>query len=448
MVQRQAATMFLVYGLLLTLGFLVLLPRFLVDVLRHGKYVGGFKERLGIIDPLSVKQPVIWLHCVSVGETQAARPLVEALRHQFPDYQFVISTTTVTGQRLAREVFKGSAARIIYFPFDWTFSTKRALERINPAAVLLMETEIWPGFLRQCSLKRVSIVIVNGRLSDHSFRRYSLARSFIARVLRTIDLAVMQSEEDANRIRALGLPEEKIFVSGNLKFDAGTIPLDGALSETLRSQYSSPDRPLLVAASTHAPEERILIEAFRELINGPQRPRLLIAPRHPERFAEVASLMESSGLSWIRRTSGEDPDADLILFDTIGELTAVYPLAQIVFVGGSISKNGGHNILEPAAVGSCIITGPYTFNFKGIVKAFVAADAIVQLPQLQESGMRIELVKVFSSLMADPNRRLDLGRRAKLLLRANQGATKRTLGLIAPILAKAAKQKQSLTPTA
>ncbi|MGH9882224.1 MAG: 3-deoxy-D-manno-octulosonic acid transferase, partial [Pyrinomonadaceae bacterium] len=420
---------------------MILLPRFLFDAFRHGKYVAGFRERLGILTPIKGNQrPVIWLHCVSVGETQAARPLVQSLQGQFPEYALAVSTITVTGQRLAREIFKNSAVKVFYFPFDWGFTTRRALNRINPVVVLLMETELWPGFLRKCSQRNIPVAVVNGRLSERSFRRYRLIKPFISRVLRSLEMALMQTDEDAERICGLGLSKDKIFVSGNLKFDAGTIPLNSSLTEELRQNFDSPVRPLLLAASTHASEERILIEAFRRLQSDAlRRPRLLIAPRHPERFAEVASLMAASGFLWTRRTTaapGHAGEHDLILLDTIGELPAAYPLAEIVFVGGSITKNGGHNLLEPAALGSCIVTGAHTFNFTAIVKTFAEADAIIQLPPLSEAEAEVELAKVFSELLAEATRRKGLGQRAKALVQENLGATDRTVKLIEPIFTR------------
>jgi 3-deoxy-D-manno-octulosonic-acid transferase len=433
--------MYFGYSLLLAFGFLILLPRFLFDAFRHGKYVAGFRERLGILTPLEDHdRPVVWLHCVSVGETQAARPLVQELLKQFPNYLLAVSTTTVTGQALAKEVFKTTAVKVFYFPFDWGWTVSRTLNRINPSAVLLMETELWPNFLRKCNQRDIPVAIVNGRLSGRSFRRYRSIRPLISRVLRLLDIAAMQTEEDAERVRHLGLDDKKIFVTGNLKFDAGIIPVDTSLTQELEQRFQIAKRPLLLAASTHAPEESILLEAFRELHRQTSaRPRLLIAPRHPERFNEVASLMQGSGFSWIRRTaqsSTDNGDFDLILLDTIGELPATYALASIVFVGGSISKNGGHNLLEPAAHGVPIVTGAHTHNFKAIVKTFLEEDAIIQLPHLEENEAAGELARVFSQLLHDSQLRTDLGARARKLLQDNRGATMRTLDVIRPILSQ------------
>lgn len=431
--------MYFVYRLLLILGFLILLPRFLVDALRHGKYVSGFGERLGTLRPLKRKGPIVWLHCVSVGESQAARPLVQGIRKRFPDYTIVVSTITLTGQKLAREIFKSEAARVFYFPFDMRSTVRRALDAINPSAVLIMETEIWPGFLHECQDRRIPVAIVNGRLSQQSFRRYRWIRGFLERVLRGISVAVMQTEEDAQRIRALGLHAERVFVSGNLKFDAGGMALSHSLIGELRQRFNLANAaPLIVAASTHAPEERLILEAFRQTrASSAAKPRLMLAPRHPERFAEVASMLEKSGLTWRRRTSLADPsdeDCDVILLDTIGELPAIYALGSVVFVGGSIAKSGGHNILEPAAAGAAIITGAHTHNFETIVKTFVKQGAIVQLRPGSDREATTELASVFIELLANDQRRHEVGRRARALVEQNLGATERTLKLLDSIL--------------
>jgi 3-deoxy-D-manno-octulosonic-acid transferase len=431
--------MYFVYSLLLTLGFLVLLPRFLIDALRHGKYIAGFGERLGSLSDLeSQGRPVVWIHCVSVGESQAARPLVRALRQRFPDHLLAISTTTLTGQRLARELFKNEASKIFYFPFDWRWTVRRALKAINPAVVLILETEIWPNFLRECHSRQIPLAIVNGRISHQSFRRYKWLRAFISRVLKCLNLAVMQTEADAERIRNLGLDPEKVFVAGNLKFDAGRVKSSNSLLSELQQRFNiSPERPLIVAASTHAPEERVMLDAFKRVqISTSGKIRLLLAPRHPERFADVAHLLDDSGLSWARRSDDSRPTdqtCDVILLDTIGELPITYSLATIVFVGGSISNNGGHNILEPAAIGTAIVTGAHTHNFDGIISTFAKKQAIVQLPHVSEADAGIALANVFSEMLSNTQTRLELGERAMHVVEENQGATDITLSLLSPL---------------
>ncbi|HZH34348.1 MAG TPA: glycosyltransferase N-terminal domain-containing protein, partial [Pyrinomonadaceae bacterium] len=292
--------MYLLYSFILTIGFLFLLPRFLWDALRKGKYAAGIGEKLGFLPEFEPEgKPVVWLHCVSVGETQAARPLARAVLENFPDHTLVVSTTTRTGQRLAREIFKTDAALVFYFPLDWRFVVRRVLRKINPSVVLIMETEIWFNFLREAKKRGARVALVNGRLSEKSFKNYKMIRGFMQSALANFDLVLMSAKTDAERIIELGCDPEKVFVTGNVKFDL--VLKESDLTETFRERFAIGEtRPLIIAASTHAPEERWILEAFRivhaQFTQNP--PRLLIVPRHPERFAEVAALMERSGFGF------------------------------------------------------------------------------------------------------------------------------------------------------
>lgn len=313
-----------------------------------------------------------------------------------------------------------------------------ALRAIKPDVVLMMETELWPNFLRRCRMNGIPVGLVNGRISKKSFRGYRSVRFFVSRILANIRLAVMQTESDAERICALGLVKSKILVGGNLKFDASPSTSSDTLTQEIRRSFSVSDEvPLILAASTHATEERIIVDSFKMLKERYGRPvRLAIAPRHPERFSEVVSLLEKSGLTFARRkdtaTEGH-ASAEVILFDTIGELPAVYPLASIVFVGGSLVKKGGHNVLEPAAAGTAIVTGAHTDNFEAIVQMLDENEAIITLPPLQEPGITVALCDVFQSLLAAPDQRSKLGNNALRMIKENRGAAARTLALIAPL---------------
>ncbi|MFL6285650.1 MAG: 3-deoxy-D-manno-octulosonic acid transferase [Pyrinomonadaceae bacterium] len=436
--------MYLLYSILLGVGVIALLPRFLFDALRHGKYAAGFGERAGRLPRFdSGGRPVVWLHCVSVGEAQAARPLARALLARYPNHALVVSTTTLTGQRVAREAFAGDASLVFYFPFDWKWSVRRTLRAVKPSAVLLMETELWPRFFRECRRARVPVALVNGRISEKSFGRYRLIRSFIARVLSDLSLALMQTDVDASRVRALGLAPERLRVTGNVKFDieeAGA----SSLTEELRARFHLDGRrPLVVAASTHSPEERVALEAYMQVAdsalnsNSEARPRMLLAPRHPERFGEVAAMLDASGVTWARRSAprnGRDAECDLILLDSIGELRAVYPLAEVVFVGGSVARVGGHNILEPALAARAVVTGAHTSNFKAIVETFLEHEALVQLPDAEGSEAACLLANSLRELLGDDAKRLRAGERARSVLEQNRGATARTVELLAPIM--------------
>ncbi len=435
--------MLFLYSLLLTIAFLAMLPLFIA---RREKYVSGFKQRLGNYPPfVSDGRPVIWLHAVSVGEVNAAKQLAAVLRKKFPNRRVIISTTTKTGQELAQKSFANVADAVVFFPFDWKFSVQRALRHFRPEVVLLMETEIWPRFIREAKASGAKIAIVNGRLSARSHNRYSKFLPFISRVLADIDLGLMQNEQDASRIVSLGLQREKAQVTGNLKFDLETNESDNAATQLLAARFAlSASRPLIIAASTHEPEERLVLDAFCSIAaEGKPRSRLLIVPRHPERFDAVAKMVRSfrddPACEWklytfARRSSeasDDDKNADIILLDSIGELRAVYPLAEIVFVGGSLIPHGGQSVLEPAAVGKAIVTGPHTHNFEAAVSEFLANDGLIQLPILRDEQYADELFDIFDDLLKDPKRRATLGINAARVMRENRGAAVKTVEFLA-----------------
>jgi 3-deoxy-D-manno-octulosonic-acid transferase len=434
--------MYLLYSLLLTFGFVLLLPKFAFDALSTRKYITGLSERLGKLPKLtSSDRPMIWLHCVSVGETEAARPLVRALIEKFPNHRLAISTTTVTGQQVAQSAFGNDAAAIFYFPIDWTWVVRRVLRTFNPAAVLIMETELWPNLLRECGRQSIPVALINGRISQTSFGRYKLIRLFMRRVLKDLSIALMQSDQDASRICELGMPRERVLTPGNLKFDSASASMnDARIAEDLRERFGINHNDwLIVAASTHAPEEAIMIDAFKRIrsSNQNQRVRLLIAPRHPERFNEVAAIIKASGFTWSRRSdspSEADQSSDVLLLDSIGELRATFVLADIAFIGGSIAPHGGHNVLEPAARGVCVVTGSHTHNFAAVTKALLAEDAIVQLPNLTEADAPELLASTITELFSYDTRRREIGQRAKAVCDRNTGATDRSVAMITRLI--------------
>lgn len=437
--------MYLIYSLLLSAAFILMLPFFAI---RRKKYLSGLAERLGRYDYFALdRRPVIWLHCVSVGEVKAALPLAKELRSGPSNFRLIVSVTTRTGREVAERSFQDLADRIFYFPLDFRFAVRRAFRTFKPSAVLLTETEIWPRFIREARKQGIKISIVNGRISPRSFRNYRLARPLIAGVFSSIDLALMQTEEDRRRITSIGLPDEKAFVTGNLKFD--TLNLQSAnksVAEIRSSLVQNDSRPMIIAASTHNPEEIIFLDAIRPLVNrhidnraaAARSPIIVIAPRHPERFETVAGLMqkfaEETGLRFRRRTQPADENlpADLILLDTIGELSAIYPAAEIVFVGGSMIPHGGQSVLEPAAAGKAIITGPFTHNFDLIVKEMLAADALIQLkPAAEERDYAVALGDSIKSLISSPESIALLGNNALEYFRSRSGrSTAETVRLL------------------
>jgi 3-deoxy-D-manno-octulosonic-acid transferase len=435
--------MYLLYSAALLLAILIAAPYFLYQALAHKKYLGSLASRLGF-GPLELpaREKRLLIHCVSVGEFLAAEPLIERLRTLLPDYRLVISTTTATGQSLARER-ASHFADICYFPIDFGFAVDRLLDRIEPSAVVILETELWPNFLRASAARAIPVIIANGRISDSSFRRYRLVRSLLRPVLANVTAFLMQSARDAERICSLGAPAERVSVSGNIKYDLGTAGqaarLDSVAAE-LESQLELSSRsPLLVAGSTVPGEETLLLSAFRRLINEPglAGTRLLLAPRRPERFDQVADLLAASGLPFIRRSrSGSDngskkEEAKVILLDSLGELAAVYRYADLVFVGGSLVPYGGHNILEPALYGRAIITGPYTNNFHKIMQDFIGARAVIQMSAgYSEQGLGEEMLR----LMKDGPLRSELGRRAREVMEANRGALEQQAEMIVSLV--------------
>lgn len=425
----------MLYNFLLYVGFTLALPYFLFIAWRDGKYLANFRQRLGELSPFErpANSKIVWLHCVSVGETNAAKPLAEAFLKNFPEYRLVVSTTTLTGQKLAREIFGKTASYIFYFPFDFRFAVRRALRHIQPDLILIMETEIWLNFLREAKKNGAKTAIINGRLSEKSFRNYRFIKLILQKGLKNLDLALMQTEADAQRLQKLGMNAAKITVTGNIKFDIAEFE-NRELTEYFRRRFDiSGARPLLIAASTHSPEEDWILQSFRRVYEqsaNEKKPRLIIVPRHPERFESVAELCAATDWRFARRSSNEaatDADADIILLDSIGELRAVYPLAVAVFVGGSAIPHGGQNILEPAAANVPVVSGFYTMNFAAILNAFRAANAVIQFEKLEKDEFIARLAETWLKLVAERESRVELAANAQKVLNKNRGATAETL---------------------
>lgn len=406
---------------------------------------GGLMQRLGRLPKFDKdERPVIWLHCVSVGETNAARPLVDELLLRHPEHRLIVSTTTATGQALAREIFAEKADAVFYVPFDWRFTVRRALRHFEPQTLLLMETEIWFNLIRESGRSGVHIAIVNGRLSERSQKRYSYIKNTVRRILSYVELALMQNNLDAKRIMSLGVRASKVRVSGNLKFDHDVHPAEAELTDAFRSRFGIGDAPLILAASTHSPEESFMLDALRTIWKSEsgQLPRLMIAPRHPERFDEVTTLIRNSGFNWARRTeapSSRDMAAEIILLDSIGELRSAYGLADIVFVGGSMIPHGGQSIFEPAAAGRAIITGPHTHNFEAAIDEFISKDALIQISAVKKGEESDQIAEALVSLLKGEKRRKTLGENALAVMNNNRGSAFRTVEYLEPLLRPASE---------
>jgi 3-deoxy-D-manno-octulosonic-acid transferase len=415
--------MYFLYSIGLLIFFLVSLPLFLYQRVRHGKYRQSMSERWGKYREekrslLSGLSP-LWLHAVSVGEAQAAGPLLKILKTEKPDLRVVVSTVTETGQHMAQKVMT-AADGFVYFPLDWAFIVRRVLKQINPRMVVMVETELWPNFLRLLGSKGIKAAVVNGRISPRSFGRYKWVRYFMKKVLANIHLFCMQSQGDAQRIMALGAPAERVRVTGNLKFDLAP-PTSGNIDGRNLLNLSSSDL-LLVAGSTHRGEESLVLAAYQELRREFPRLYLLLAPRHPERWGEVEELLQNSPVQYQRRTAlaTQTRTAPVILLDTIGELAPLYAAADLVFVGGSFVPIGGHNVLEPALYSKPVLFGPHMHNFKEIAQKLVAAGGAWQLSHPQEF-----LIKA-RELTAKADLRQKIGAAAYGVIQENQGAAQRT----------------------
>jgi 3-deoxy-D-manno-octulosonic-acid transferase len=413
-----------VYSVLLTIGFILALPWFLWKGRTTGKYLRTFRERMGRL-PVFLNldgDRSIWIHAVSVGEVLAARPLVPALRARFPGHRIFVSTTTMAGHAVAQKRIRGSDG-IFYAPLDFPRPVRCALEVLNPSLVLLVETELWPNLIHEAHRRGARVALVNGRISPRSFPRYQRLGRLLRAVLSEVDLFLMQGAAHAERVRALGAPADRVQVSGNLKFDAVE---PGRLPERIARLLhggGSPPRPLWVAGSTVGGEEELVLSAFHRVRERIPQARLLLAPRHPERFDTVPSLVESAGFRCLRRSSlgpATWSDGEVLLLDTLGELAQVYALASVVFVGGSLVPSGGHNILEPAVAGKAVIVGPHMDNFQEIADQFRAEQALLQVASADELGREV------TALLLDEPRRKGLGERARDLVGRNRGAVARS----------------------
>jgi 3-deoxy-D-manno-octulosonic-acid transferase len=424
---------YLLYSIVTLLVLVAASPYFVYQALRYRKYLGSLGQRFGYL-PVSLNldgDPSIWVHAVSVGEVLAARPLLAEFRARYPRLRLFLSTTTRTGQELARRQL-GDVDGVFYFPFDWTFTVRRTLDLVKPRVFVMMETEIWPNMLRECRRRGIRTIVVNGRISYRSHPRYRLIRPFFRRVLADVDRFCVQGEESARRLVELGADAAKITVTGSLKFESlgGLTPGRGP-ERVLRFFRISPGRPVLVAGSTLRGEEEVVLRAFNRLRTTTPNALLVIAARHPERFAEVERLCRQEGLSTVRRSElaiDAEPRADAVVIDTIGELAQIYQIATVVFVGGSLVPAGGHNILEPALYGKPIIFGAHMENFSEISQTFLTNGAAVQV------RTSWEFEETLLSLMADPVRRARHGAAARALVELNRGAKDRTLAVFAELV--------------
>jgi len=385
------------------------------------------RERLGRYRAGPPPRPCGWVHAVSVGETMAAVPLIEGLRRRFPDLPVTITTVTDTGAGIARDRLRGLATHR-YFPLDLPGAVERAIDAIQPRFLVVLETELWPNLFRALARRDVPVVVVNGRISDRSFRRYRWLGTLMRQLLDPISALAMQSAEDARRAIALGAAPERVFVTGNLKTELASDPAGGT-TMWQRLLGLDAERPLWIAGSTHRGEEEAVLDAHARARQQVRGLELLLAPRHPERVPEVERVIRSRGLASVRRSelpTRRDGDAVIVL-DTIGELAQLYGVADVVFVGGSLVPVGGHNMLGPALRRKPVLFGPHTSNFRDAADALLGADAGAVVRDGTELG------DALVGLLEDPARRARMGSAGHAAVSARQGAVRETLDVIARV---------------
>lgn len=428
--------MYLLYNILLLLLALPVLAGHLLHGLLRGRRRQGVRERFGYyaqerLAPLIGKKTV-WVHAVSVGETQAAAPLVKALKSRYPDWAVVLTNVTETGHRVAKGI--DGVDLCLYFPYDFFWTVRRVFSKLKPALVVVVETEIWPNFVRTARRCGVPTVLVNGRISDRSFPRYSRMRFFIKPVLQQFSRFCMQSAVDAQRIEAMGAPAERIEVTRNLKFDMQTGGLNEQDPAPIRRKYSIPaDSRVFVAGSTHVGEEEQVVDVYRRLLKNHPDLCLVLVPRHPDRCRAVGELLSSSNLPYslrseIEGTPGPMASGNVLLVDTVGELLQFYAVADLIFVGGSLVPIGGHNILEAALLKKPVLFGPHMHNFKEISRLLVKAGGGLVVADGEE------FFRVATNLLEEPERCQEMGAKGYALLQDNRGATERTLHAIERIM--------------
>lgn len=394
--------------------------------LRDPAYRDRLGERFGFSDR-AVEPSGIWVHAVSVGEVQAGASLIRALLDRYPHHPLVITTGTPTGAARVAALF-GDRVRHFYLPYDLPGAVRRFLGRMRPQLAIVLETEVWPNLFRECARREIPLVIASARLSAKSVRGYRWLASLFKDALAQDIVIAAQTQTDADRFIGVGASPERTSVIGNLKFDMVIDDSIKARGRELRSQLG--ERPIWVAGSTHPIEEDIVLTAHERIVAANAGALLVLAPRHPQRFDEVKSALRTKGVAFVARSSGAIPDhsTQVLLVDTLGELVSFYAAADVAFVGGSLVPIGGHNLLEPAALGVPIITGPHTHNAPDIARALIACDAAIEV-RTQE-----ELARAVGELLADAGRRSSVGARASEFVAANRGALQRLLTLIGSLL--------------
>jgi 3-deoxy-D-manno-octulosonic-acid transferase len=419
-------------------------PFILWAAIRTGKYREGYGEKLlGLVPRRVGDATCVWLHAVSVGEVNLIATTLKRLRAAHPDWEFVVSTTSRTGYELAR--VKYAELTVFYCPLDLSWAVRTAVARVRPSLLVLAELELWPNLILAAKERGTQVAILNGRMSDHSFPGYQRIRPLVAKLLERIDLVAAQDEESAGRFRALGAPKSRVHVTGSLKYDGAQTERSNPKTTALRELAGfAEDDIVFLAGSTQEPEEQFALDAYRQLVAAHPRLRLVLVPRHPERFEAVAEMLDQSGVRWQRRSQlQKEPPAEpgvdgrILLIDTVGELGAWWGTAAIAFVGGSFGPRGGQNMIEPAAYGAAVSFGPNTRNFRDIVAALLAAEGAVVVRSAEK------LTSFVARCLDDPAWAAAIGDNAQSLVRSQLGATERTLRLLESLLPQDSAQRSA-----
>ena len=417
------------------LAVVAISPVVVYRVIRHKRYRTGWPQRFGNIARKYPAKKCIWLHAVSVGEVNAAKTLVEGLENRFGDFEIVISATTDTGFARANTLF-GAKHTVIYFPFDFSWIMKRAFRNIQPSICLLMELEVWPNLVQIAQRLGVPVVVINGRMSDKSFSGYKKIKPIAKKIFQNVSLVLAQTDEYAQRFRGIGVPDERVVVTGSLKYDTAQITdrIDGA--DALAAQLNIGNERLWVAGGTGPGEEKIILDVYTDLIQTGQFSdlRLVIVPRKPERFDEVAQLIADADSDFVRYSSIKNGDASwpdkvpVIFGDTMGDLRKFYSLASIIFVGRSLVPMGGSDMMEAAALGKCTIFGPHASNFKQTVDALLEEQGAIMVKDKRE------LLETMQKCLLKPDFAGKIAQNGREVIRKNQGATRKTIDQIAKLL--------------
>lgn len=427
--------MLILYNVLFIAGFLIASPFFLIKLLTSDKWRDGLKMRFGFYgsrEKYGFKhEKTLWVHASSVGEVKAVIPLVKEIQRSFPKWNIVVTTVTRTGNRVAKNLL--SNVIILYFPLDFFFIVKRAIRLVQPNAVILVESELWANFLAQIYGKKIPVALINVRMSKRSFKRYGMMKFFVRQFIEKLSLITTPTKREATKIKLLGGPAERIHIVGNLKYE--NVQLDGfgkpEKLDLLKNLGFSENSVILLGGSTHPGEEEILLSIYEDLLKHFPNLHLVLVPRHPERRNQVSNAVEKRGFPYQLKTELDvhQPHQVLIL-DTVGELERTYSIADVVFIGKSLTKKGGQNFLEPARLGKCVVFGPHMESFEDMAATFVEQNGAIQV--LNEKDLKLEIQKLLES----SEQRNAMGQKAREIIAMNQGSLKETLSLISQLILK------------